>query len=80
MGVSYGIDAALEQGDILSDQGWLFMILINLLGNAFKYARSGVVTVTATEASGRLRLSVADQGGGVEPHLEPHLFTPYAQA
>ena len=79
--VDVGADPAISASIISADRGWLVMMLVNLLSNAFKHVRRGSVSVRiSTDDAGRLRLAVADTGSGVPESLRPRLFTRYAQA
>ncbi len=63
---------------VLADSQRLNQVVINLISNAIKYNRHrGTVTVQAEVDDGRIRLSVADTGAGIEPELLPRLFTPF---
>nr|WP_256515462.1 ATP-binding protein [Alsobacter ponti] len=70
---------------IVGDPERLQQVLLNLVGNAVKFTRSGRVTVRARLADSRpgappaLRLEVQDTGPGVEPELRDRLFEPYVQ-
>lgn len=49
--------------------------IINLLTNAVQYSPSGTtVTVSLNRADGNIRISIVDQGAGIEPDELPHLF------
>src|SRR4029079_14420297 len=63
---------------VLADRQRLTQVVINLISNAIKYNRHrGTVTVEAEEDGGRIRLSVADTGAGIDPDQLPRLFTPF---
>ncbi len=63
---------------VLADRQRLTQVVINLISNAIKYNRHrGTVTVELERDEGRIRLSVADTGDGIEPDLLPRLFTPF---
>jgi len=63
---------------VLADRQRLTQVVINLISNAIKYNRHrGTVTVEAEEDEGRIRLSVADTGAGIDPDQLPRLFTPF---
>jgi signal transduction histidine kinase len=61
------------------DRAALTRVLINLLDNAVRHARSHVeLHVSATEAE--VRLEVMDDGPGIHPDDLPHLFEPLFRA
>jgi len=63
---------------VLADRQRLTQVVINLISNAIKYNRHrGTVTVEAEEDEGRIHLSVADTGAGIDPDQLPRLFTPF---
>lgn len=57
----------------------LSQVIINLLTNAAKYG-GDKVTISATLNEGRVRLSIADNGPGVEPSFVPHLFDRFSRS
>jgi len=62
------------------DAGNLRQVLLNLLGNALRYASDAPDAVRvewAADASGRPVLTVADDGPGVPPASRVHLFEPF---
>jgi two-component system sensor histidine kinase KdpD len=59
---------------VLMDQ-----LLANLLDNALRHG-AGAVLVRAALAGGRFRLSVADQGPGIDAARRASLFQPFSQA
>ena len=69
---------------IVTDEGKLRQILVNLLGNAAKFTQEGGVAVrlsaprTETGAQ-RLVVAVEDSGPGISPDELPNLFQPFAQ-
>jgi PAS domain S-box-containing protein len=69
---------------IAGDAARLRQVLLNFLSNAVKFTTEGEVTVKAswreTRAGGRLRLSVADTGGGIAPEKLERLFERFSQA
>ena len=63
------------------DPSLLRKILVNLLSNAIKYSGPGsVITVRAAGDDGQFRLTVADQGIGIAPDDQEHLFERFFRA
>jgi signal transduction histidine kinase/ligand-binding sensor domain-containing protein/CheY-like chemotaxis protein/HPt (histidine-containing phosphotransfer) domain-containing protein len=74
---------------VVGDPTRLRQILVNLVGNAFKFTETGTVTVRVerrpqdqVDAQGRnmIRFSVEDTGIGIEPDALPRLFQKFEQA
>src|SRR5690606_31684838 len=60
---------------VSGDRDALAQVLLNLLGNAVKYAASGgVVSVEAKAAAGKATLSVGDRGPGVPRSHRRRIF------
>ena len=58
----------------------LHEVLLNLLGNAIRYAsrEAGSIRVfPALDAAGRIELHVQDDGPGITPEVRAHLFEPF---
>jgi CheY-like chemotaxis protein len=59
----------------------LAQVLSNLINNASKFSGPhSQITLTATYADGEARISVKDQGSGIDPAFLPHIFDLFAQA
>jgi PAS domain S-box-containing protein len=72
-----------HEGDniILSDQKLLFHILSNLVTNAIKYAgEDGVIGIHSTTLDDSLRIEVVDNGIGIPPEDQIHLFERFYRA
>jgi signal transduction histidine kinase/integral membrane sensor domain MASE1/CheY-like chemotaxis protein len=68
-------------GEVLGDPVRLQQIVANLLSNAIKFTpRHGRIDVRLERVAVNARLTVADSGEGVEPHVLPHVFEPFQQA
>jgi signal transduction histidine kinase len=69
---------------IVSDEGMLRQVLVNLLGNAIKFTERGRVTVRISAAPAgegqRLVAAVEDTGPGIAPEEMDGLFRPFVQA
>ncbi|MEE2730075.1 MAG: 7TM diverse intracellular signaling domain-containing protein [Pseudomonadota bacterium] len=70
-------------GHVLGDPTRLRQILLNLLGNAFKFTQHGAVTVTVSvidQESPQLQFEVKDTGIGIPAAISKNLFNPFVQA
>ncbi|HEY5409695.1 MAG TPA: ATP-binding protein, partial [Caulobacteraceae bacterium] len=69
---------------ITGDVARLRQVLLNFLSNAVKFTAEGSVTVKAawreTREGPRLRISVTDTGGGIDPKTIERLFQRFSQA
>lgn len=69
--------------EVLIDRIKLKQVLINLLGNAFKFTRNGTVSLRLdlqSEESGQaLLIRVADTGEGIDPAHQAAIFRPFNQ-
>src|SRR5207247_2040394 len=67
---------------VVSDRELIVMILQNLLANAIKYSRKGQVRIASAQPSEdgtACRLSVVDQGPGIEAEQLGRMFQPFAR-
>ena len=92
--VAHSVGFSLEFGDglpqyVVGDPTRLRQVLVNLVGNAFKFTQRGAVRmrVEKVEESGRprpgvnmVRFTVADSGIGIAPEAMPRLFQKFEQA
>ncbi|WP_328700236.1 ATP-binding response regulator [Caenimonas soli] len=71
-----------EQPVVLNgDAVRLAQVLANLINNASKFSGPNTqVVLSATYADGELKISVKDQGAGIDPAFLPHIFDLFAQA
>jgi signal transduction histidine kinase/ligand-binding sensor domain-containing protein len=67
-------------GTVLSDEGKLRQVLLNLLSNAARFTERGTVFVEAARTENELTVRVRDTGIGMTPEQLERVFTPYAQA
>ncbi len=68
---------------VLADADMLYSVVLNLLTNALKFARPGVVPrveVSAERTGDSWRVTVADNGVGIPPERRAEMFTLYARA
>lgn len=67
-------------GRIRGDEGRLRQVLLNYVGNAIKFTRTGGVIVSAAPSrTGRIRLSIRDTGPGVAESERERIFEPFVQ-
>jgi two-component system, sensor histidine kinase and response regulator len=82
--LEFDIAANLPQF-VVTDEGKLRQVLINLLGNAVKFTKSGGITLRAFVDSAELALNpqlffeIADTGKGIAPAEIEQLFQPFVQ-
>jgi signal transduction histidine kinase/BMFP domain-containing protein YqiC len=65
---------------ITSDREALERIVANLVGNALVHGAPPVRIGVAESGNGSLRITVTDQGPGVEEGFVPHLFDPFSRS
>ena len=71
--------------EVITDEGKLRQVLINLLGNAIKFTDRGSVTLTVTTLETTnttciLRFQVADTGSGIAPEDQGLIFQSFVQS
>lgn len=65
---------------VLGDPTRIRQILVNLLGNAFKFTESGTITVSASAQGQWINMAVEDTGIGIGADQLERLFKPFSQA
>jgi len=65
---------------VIADKTYVNLIFENLLSNAIKFSETNKeVTVTLNSKQSVLQISVADQGPGIQPEEEDHLFKKFSK-
>jgi signal transduction histidine kinase len=64
---------------VKGDPDKLIQVVINLLSNAVKFSSQGTVLVAASLAAGQVAVRVSDQGIGIAPQDQEHLFEKFIQ-
>jgi len=65
---------------VLGDERSLKQVLLNILGNAFKFTEKGSITITVQYSDGHVSFSIADTGIGIEKDKQEDIFTAFKQA
>lgn len=75
------LDLPIEPVVLNGDAVRLAQVLSNLINNAAKFSGPEThITLTARYSEGEVRISVRDQGAGIDPAFLPHIFELFAQA
>ncbi|HEY3276729.1 MAG TPA: ATP-binding protein [Syntrophorhabdaceae bacterium] len=80
-----GLNFTMQRTDevprfIVTDEGKLRQVLVNLLGNAVKFTEEGEIAVRiSTEGPGLLSVEVEDTGHGIGEEDRARLFRPFEQ-
>lgn len=72
-------DAAGPPGLVVTDGGKLRQVLVNLVGNALKYADGGDVTVALDIGADEVTVHVRDTGPGIPGAWHERIFEPFVQ-
>ena len=75
------IDLPSHSATVLGDKNRLVQVTTNLLNNAAKYTpHHGSIRLSLAIENERIVLRVADDGIGIAPELQPHIFELFTQA
>ena len=77
--VRFDVDLPTDPPPLLGDPIKVRRILLNLLDNAIKYAPGGTVTIQATVAIPYMQIRISDEGPGIPPSTQRHIFEPFHQ-
>ncbi|GIW71356.1 MAG: hypothetical protein KatS3mg102_0898 [Planctomycetota bacterium] len=72
-------DPATLEMPLLTDRLRMTQILLNLIGNALKYAPGWMAIRIARPAEGRMRIAVVDRGPGIPEEMRASIFERYRQ-
>lgn len=73
------IDMPPEMPQTIADPRRIRQVLVNLIGNAIKYTKSGQITVSCEIENNYLTVSVSDQGEGIPPEYLDKVFERFFQ-
>jgi signal transduction histidine kinase/CheY-like chemotaxis protein len=74
------LEVAPDLGRIPTDAARVRQCLYNLLSNAAKFTKDGLITVRARRAGQMVEFEVEDTGVGIPPDVRSRLFEPFSQA
>ncbi len=78
--VTLDLVSDIDHGWIYTDEGKLNQIMNNLVSNAIKFSdNEGRVTISLSQFKNYYRLTVADNGPGIEKSYQPFLFDKFTQ-
>lgn len=72
------LETDVPDAQVTSDKELINLILQNLLGNAIKYSKRGVIEIAARNG-GLWKISIQDHGPGIAPDKLASLFQPFAR-
>lgn len=79
-GLELVCQGARSDVEIVCDRDRVLQVLGNLIGNALKFAREGIIAIKAEQRGSDVVFSVSDQGSGIPAADLPHVFERYWQA
>jgi signal transduction histidine kinase len=74
VGAGLDVQVEAESVDAWVDADLLEQALVSVLENASRHTPTGTITLTATHVDDRVRISIADTGGGMTPEERSHAF------
>ena len=61
-----------------ADKGRISQVISNLLSNALKFTREGIISITSEKKDSQIVVSIKDTGTGIHPEIMPRLFSKFA--
>lgn len=70
----------MEQIEFFGNQEMLSQVWLNVIGNSIKFSGEGsLITIHALKRDGRIRISISDQGEGMDEQTLNHIFERFYQ-
>ena len=80
-GRSITFETPLETGKIKADANRLSQVVTNLVSNALKYSSDEKpISVRLNQDDGKMTIAVEDEGSGIAPEEQEHIFEPFYRA
>ena len=76
--VSRGLDKPAGDIFVYADKNRINQVISNLVTNAIKFTKEGVVSVSVTKMEDEVIFVVKDTGTGIHPEISPRLFSLFA--
>jgi len=78
-GLEIKTDLPPQPIEVVADKDKIIQVLINLVGNAYKFTEKGCIELSARENGAFIECSVSDSGIGIASKNLPYLFSKYYQ-
>jgi signal transduction histidine kinase len=78
-GLEIKVDLHSPPLETLADKDKITQVLINLVGNAYKFTDKGLIEISALKNNGFIECSIADTGIGMSPKDLTYLFSDFYQ-
>jgi hypothetical protein len=78
-GLKLSVTSQISEGSLETDPTFLRLILVNLLGNAIKFTRSGSIDVALLIGGKEFRVKVRDDGPGIPAQDHQRIFEPFVR-
>lgn len=65
---------------VYADFERILQVILNLVTNANRYTKDGLIKIAFKQDGAKLNISVSDNGEGIQPELLPNLFERYTQS
>ena len=73
-------DRPAELGSVVSDETRLFQVLVNVLGNAFKFTEDGTISLRVRRDTEAVTFTISDTGIGIPEDRLASIFESFTQA
>ncbi len=78
-GLEIKADVPPQPMEVWADKDKIFQVLINLVGNAYKFTEKGFIKISVRENGAFIECAVEDSGVGIASKNLPHLFSKFHQ-